>query len=130
MKTFMDKLNEANDSDVIKQYNINSTKVKLYKYNFNSVFKLSPKQFIEWGILDKTLWCEMSRPNDSVIIVKISKPNTKECDVCEGTGEHYCDDCCDYHMCGVCRGTGEVIDKDSDELLLEDTIYLNQTELF
>ena len=134
MKTFMDKLNEADNSAVIKEYKIDSTDLKFYKYNFVSALKLRPETSIGFP-KNNGLWCEMSKPNNSIITIKTTKKNTVECDICDGTGEHYCSDCECYHECGVCEGTGIINDDMNDDngddnILLEDVINLNQGELF
>jgi hypothetical protein len=32
----------------------------------------------------------------------------EECDVCLGSGQHYCDDCGAKHDCDPCDGTGKI----------------------
>jgi uncharacterized protein (UPF0297 family) len=130
MKTLLDIIKSAEKNDTIKQYNVDDIPIELKAKNFNAVLKLMSGESV---LLPKTnnINCELKKIDVSKVLVRIIKSYNEICPNCDGTGEHYCDDCADYHECGNCDGTGTVCDNDEDdELLFQDEINLNQGELF
>ena len=127
MKTFSDIILESNEYDVIKTYNINGTPIGIQSTHFKDAIEQGKCKYI----VSDTLRCEITKPSDIYLHIIIEQDNTTECDVCGGSGQHYCDDCDCDHDCGECDGLGQIFDYYTEAcILVDETINLNQGELF
>lgn len=41
--------------------------------------------------------------------------NEEQCNACHGDGEHWCEECDDYHTCNKCDGTGTIFYDDIND---------------
>lgn len=153
MKTFRDKiLGCENPKEVLKYFNVDGSKIELTAKDLKSIMledKLLPgTKDYEHNLYMRrkgqpTLKTTIKKLNDDILAIQVTAQCEcggsweVNCPDCDGIGEHYCDICDDYHECAKCRGTGgiecEICEKnqfEEDEILYEDTIILNQGELF
>lgn len=133
MKTFSDIILESNEYDVIKTYNINGTSIGIQSTHFKDAIEQGKCAFAGKCkyIVSDTFRCEITKPSDIYLHIKIEQDTTTECDACEGSGQHYCHDCDCYHDCGSCEGLGQIFDYYTEpSILVDETINLNQGELF
>src|ERR1035437_5775317 len=115
MKTFIDKINESNDTDILKSYIVNGIPVRIKASDFKIIIQKNTAADIFSKIPNKpTLKVSLTRKKNSVKITA-----SEFCSECEGTGELECYNCggsgictcmeCDNeHDCPTCEGEGIV----------------------
>lgn len=132
MKTFQDIINESNPDDIVKTYNINGKRIELKAMHFDL-------QSLSTGILNDNISCIMDI-DKNIVSIKFSEccficegTGEYECEECEGEGDNDCFECGTTLSCDYCQGHGLLqcdCGVDSDEIIFEDEIDLNQGELF
>lgn len=148
MITLKDRILIAKDSDIIKSYNINGTKIsftsKQFKYILNKSMDISSINSYAESVDAPTIVGALKKINDNTIGVSFKYFCTDckgtgeiDCEDCDGTGEIECSECGNTHECTSCDGAGvfecnkcKNNPYDEDDILLNDTIDLNQGEIF
>lgn len=148
MKTFKDVvLKSENPMTVLQMFYVNGVGIALTAKDFQSVLQDDISNSVHNSYVRQngqpTLIVSLKKLNDNELSITVTNEcecggcGEVDCPSCDGTGEHYCDDCGTYHDCARCDGTGgqecEMCKDDifdTEEILYEKTILLNQGELF
>lgn len=152
MKTFRDKILQCeNPKEIMKRIIIDDSKIEFTAETMKSVILqeglLAGATNLVYNSYTRrynrpTLMATLKKINDDVLEIEVIQEcncggsGEIDCPNCDGLGVHYCEKCNADHDCTKCEGTG-IIDCgcienpiDNEKILYQETIALNQGELF